>query len=261
MIFSKKRLIGVYAVLYVLVGSAYAIAWMNGAFSQLKINGLNVSRKTVFNNPMSEYETQAAVARIYQNTVWEVIFQKNRFRKKYRNASVEERDIILNEAKVYLMKTMKEKMIPLWLTTDYDYNGMTEVPRRGSIACGYLVYTFVKHLGFQIDRMKLAQSAAYKAIRSLTTKQDRFFIEPSNDPQKSLEERIKSIGYGIYIIGLDFHTGFIINDGKGVRFFHSQERYVTVEPVNWSRAIEKGASRGIYVGRLFNDQMMKRWID
>lgn len=32
---------------------------------------------------------------------------------------------------------------------------------------------------------------------------------------------IKKSGYGLYIAGLDFHTGFIYNDGKEVYFSHS----------------------------------------
>jgi hypothetical protein len=141
--------------------------------------------------------------------------------------------IKLNKQKLYatwssLSKTTKEKIfaeavtstiVPAWIGTPWDFNGTTETPQQGNIACGYFVTTVLRDAGLGIARVKLAQCASEQMITSLV--QSKYISHFSN---KTIEDFINSIqkqGYGLYIVGLDNHTGFIYNDGKDVYFIHS----------------------------------------
>ena len=56
------------------------------------------------------------------------------------------------------------------------------------------------------------------------------------------------------VVGLDFHTGFIIKNGTGAYFFHSNyinRRGVTLEPLETSAAF--GASKAFVMGMLNTD--------
>jgi hypothetical protein len=67
---------------------------------------------------------------------------------------------------------------------------------------------------------------------------------------------------GVYVIGLDFHTGFIVNDGTENWFIHSNyigRKGVTREPVSTSAALN--ASKTKWLVSLTQDQdFLQRWL-
>jgi hypothetical protein len=86
-----------------------------------------------------------------------------------------------------LPKTAKEKVftdavtetiIPAWIGTAWDFNGITETPQKGNIACGYFVTTVLRDAGLPIARVKLAQCASGQMITSLV--QSKYISHYSN---------------------------------------------------------------------------------
>jgi hypothetical protein len=127
------------------------------------------------------------------------------------------------EKRSRLIKTICDSMIPCWYGTPWNFYGTSETPGKGTIACGYFVTTIVRDAGLTNQRIKLAQVASEEMIKTLCEKStiERF----SN---KSIDEfvlAIKKMGTGLYITGLDNHTGFIYNDSLEVYFIHAS--YIT----------------------------------
>ena len=147
-----------------------------------------------------------------------------------------------------------------WENTPWDFNGTTTIPKKGSIACGYFVTTMLRDMDLKINRVKLATCASSIMMKSLVPNQKLknlsfFSYDRFNDS-------IKSMGKGIYIIGLDFHTGFIVNDGKENWFIHSNyinRKGVVKETVIDSKALR--ASKTRWMVTLTGDPgFVKRWV-
>ena len=107
-----------------------------------------------------------------------------------------------------------------WVGTPWAYSGTTQVPRQGSIACGYFVTTTLRAAGKDIDRVRLAQAASEKMILKVTPLES---IRRYRDrPLAEVLDGLRAQGEGYYIVGLDSHTGFLKVDRSGaVVFIHS----------------------------------------
>jgi len=118
-----------------------------------------------------------------------------------------------------LLNNIRDSLFVCWYGTEWDFNGITEEPGRGKIACGYFVTTILRDMGVAVNRIKHAQCASEEMIRAVCIKNSirRF----SNEGISSFIEKIKLDGIGLYIVGLDFHTGFILNDGEDIYFLHA----------------------------------------
>jgi hypothetical protein len=112
-----------------------------------------------------------------------------------------------------------EQMYPYWIGTHWNFNGISETPGDGSIACGYFVTTMIRDMHYPINRVKLAQCASEEMIQALV---DENNIRRYNLVENALMfEKVRAQGENLYIIGLDNHTGFIYNDGENIYFIHS----------------------------------------
>lgn len=73
---------------------------------------------------------------------------------------------------------------------------------------------------------------------------------------------IKSYGKALFIAGLDFHTGFIMNDGNEVWFIHSNyimKAGVMKEKVKESLALKSSKTR--YITCLSNNEkFLRSWL-
>ena len=141
-----------------------------------------------------------------------------------------------------LLKSVCDSLLPCWYGTPWDFNGTTKLPQKGSIACGYFVTTILQDIGLQLNRNKLSQCPSSILI-------ERTCLNISRYSNKSLEHfvnEIKKKGFGLYITGLDYHTGFIYNDGTDVYFIHSSYYFpkrVIREKAIQSRALKNSNFR------------------
>ena len=116
-----------------------------------------------------------------------------------------------------------EALYPFWLGTRWNFSGKSETPGEGSIACGYFVTTVVRDMHFDIPRIRLAQCASEEMIKTLvdSTQISRY----SGDQNEVMLKSIAAKGRNLYIVGLDSHTGFLLNDGNESWFIHSSGRF------------------------------------
>ncbi len=179
--------------------------------------------------------------------------------QSYKNSS--NKSETLNQIRNKFTKHLLEEIIPQWYGTKWSFDGYSEIPKSGSIACGYFVSTTLRDVGFNINRYKLAQKAPYheaKVIACGTT------IETLQD--KSKEELkayfIKNKKDGLYFIGLDFHVGFILKENQNVYFIHSNylnNSGPTKEKIDDSKVMKSSVYHFCHITH--NDVLLKKWLN
>jgi hypothetical protein len=179
---------------------------------------------------------------------------------RFQAASFVERRGLLGEARTLLTRSIQDGLFPAWYGTAWDFNGTTEVPRQGKIACGYFVSTVLRDAGYKVERVRLAQQASENIILSLTT--DPFVRRFRRVAIGDFVSAVKEWGPGIYIVGLDVHVGFIVNTGDEVYFIHSS--YVDPYTVVKEKAVESRilvSSNYRVLGKVFaDDRFISNWL-
>ena len=186
--------------------------------------------------------------------------EKNQLYGNYKSANKKEKTALINKAKTLYIEQISNHIFPYWYGTKWDFNGTTQTPQQGKIACGYFVTTILEDIDFPLNRVSLACMASEEMIKNLT--QSKYIYHISNTSISAFESKIKDIGKGIYIVGLDKHTGFILYDEKGVFFIHSGGRFpchVRKEKIKESPTIVK--SKYKVVGKISDDeQFILKWL-
>jgi len=163
-------------------------------------------------------------------------------------------------AQEYLTTMLVDTIFPYWIGTTWDFNGHTDDPLVGEIACGYFVSTTIRHLDVKINRYKVAQKAASDIITELC---DASSISKFNSMEK-LENHLSAVKDNeLFIIGLDYHVGFIYRKDGESYFAHSnyeELKGVEIVPVENCFALE---SSNYYVLGSFteNAELAKNWLD
>ena len=121
------------------------------------------------------------------------------------------------------------QIIPYWYGTTWSFEGHTDVPKKGEIACGYFVSTTLKHMGVNINRYRLAQQNPVNEAKSLALNSPVIKIS-----EASSIENIKKINTvlkeGIHFIGFGYnHVGFVLKKNNQLFLIHSN--YINSEGV------------------------------
>ena len=149
-----------------------------------------------------------------------------------------------------------DSVFPCWYGTVWDFNGYTDKPGEGLIACGYFVSTPLKHMGFNLNRFKVAQQYSHSIVNTLCTD-----IRDIQGYDKTLEH-LKKSRTGLYIVGLDNHVGFISVENEGIFFIHSSyvdPGCVLRENVE-SSAVFQYSKRFVIGNFSGNAAILKKWL-
>ncbi|MGV3631190.1 MAG: hypothetical protein ACO1O6_08285 [Bacteroidota bacterium] len=179
--------------------------------------------------------------------------------EKYAAADSANQKKVLADAKKQLFTLITGDLIPCWYGTKWDFNGTTETPGQGSIACGYFVTTVLRDAGIRLNRYTYAQMASEAMILRLTSKVRRF----SNADKATVERYIRQTPYGIFIAGLDNHTGFIIKTKDSIHFVHSVA-YEDVDGVvsqELDEATIFNLSQYKILGEILHEDMVRHWLE
>jgi len=176
--------------------------------------------------------------------------------RRYQNA--EDRVDAILAARREVERAVVEELLPAWLGTTWDFYGTSQVPGEGTIACGYLVSTVLEHAGFAVERVHMAQQASEYIIRSLAP--ERVIHRFRHGDTTRVVAAVRGLGNGVYLIGLDYHVGFLVVAGDEVTFCHSSylpPGVAVCAPAATDPAMESGYH---VVGRLFEEGMMRAWL-
>ena len=200
-------------------------------------------------------------ARDYKDVVAKLEAERVNLYLRYQQAaSSAQQAAIVAEARTIVTGSIYKEIFPSWYGTPWDFNGTTEVPQQGKIACGYFVSTVLRDAGWRVQRVRLAQQASENIILSLTT--DPYVRRFRRVPIGDFVSAVKKWGPGLYVVGLDIHTGFIVNTGSEVYFIHSS--YVEPYMVVREKAIESkilAASNYRVLGSITSDALLiEKWL-
>lgn len=199
--------------------------------------------------------------RTYQEKLAAIAERREELRRDLERAqNGRERADVLEISRREFTRAMFEDIMPEWLGTDWDFNGTTQTPRVGKIACGYFVSTTLLHAGLRVERIRLAREASENIIKTLTG--EKHIRRFSRSPLAAFVEKLTACGDGLYVVGLDFHVGFIVvRDGR-VFFVHSQgtaPRKVVLENALASPVLND--SRYRVIGKISDDDaLIEKWL-
>jgi hypothetical protein len=201
----------------------------------------------VQNQPISYIDFKAKIAG-----------QKRKFADEY--SRLHNTKILLDKTCEYWVNNLSKDMYNYWQGTAWDFNGTTTIPKNGTIACGYFVNTILQDMGCKINRIKLSICPSSVMMKSLVPGQS--LINLSALSYTDFCEKVFFMGKGVYIIGLDFHTGFIVHDGTKAWFIHSNyigRKGVTKEPILHAQALQASKTRWM-VSLTGDKRFIKNWL-
>ncbi len=203
--------------------------------------------------------TLHATPRSYEACKARILVQRDSMATRYQAADASARAALVASARKLILNTISKELFPAWMGTPWDFNGVTQKPREGMIACGYFVTTVLRDAGFGVERAKLAQQASLKIIQVLCPRADIKDYGGIDVPE--LVRRMGTLPQGLYIVGLDIHTGFITNGPKTVDFIHAS--YGTPRVVVHEQALKSqvlAQSKRFVLGRVDNDVLLTKWL-
>ena len=170
-----------------------------------------------------------------------------------------ERAAVLQDAREAARKRIVGEVFPPWFGTRWDFNGVSQTPGEGTIACGYFVSTVLRDAGFKVERVRLAQQASENIVRTLSPPDAiRTFRNQTPD---DVIEALRAGEDGLFAVGFDYHVGFVVKEGETVTFCHSS--WINSGGVACEDPASTGAWYSTYyvVGRLFDDPMLIAWLE
>ena len=185
---------------------------------------------------------------------------------KYASANQTEKKQLILEARKVLTNMLVGEVFTAWYRTRWDFNGVTQTPGQGEIACGYFVTTTLRDIGIKLNRVKWAQQASVKMIRKFCPQESIKVIY--NKPIKESSDYLKAQGEGVYLVGLDRHVGYVIveksrdTDELKMAFVHAdyydRARGVTSEVIEGNNPLNDSKYR--MVGKLFSEAHVIAWL-
>lgn len=178
--------------------------------------------------------------------------------KEYELGDAFGKDSLLKNTQNLLFDILHSEIFPAWYGTKWDYNGTSEIPKEGKIACGYFVTTTLRDLGFDFNRYQLAQLPSESMILKLTSKVKRF----SNTENEEVWNYFTQFSTGIFIVGLDSHAGFILKTKDSIKFIHSV-LYQDIDGVSAQDLKSENLfnlSSYKIIGEILTDEMLIKWL-
>lgn len=197
----------------------------------------------------------------YKQQLQAVATRRQALARQFRNShTAASRRKCLRQAQILLVASLDSTIWPAWYGTPWTFYGHTETPQRNSIACGYFVTTTLRDSGLQLKRVLLAQQASEVIIRNLTT--EAHIQRYRGVEQQDFVRRVRKLGEGLYVVGLDNHVGFLrVKPDGSVSFIHSSYVWragVVQEPAQTSVAL---VSQYRVVGKISaDDALLKAWL-
>lgn len=206
------------------------------------------------------YELNSDSLHDYKTVLALIINQRIYWQGKYaQEVSPKGKDSILVLAGKDLENSLVQGVFPFWYGTPWDFNGISNVPGEGQIACGYFVSTTLKHVGFSLNRYKVAQQSSKRACEIFARGEKVLRISPAD--VEALKLKLENLEPGLYCVGLDYHVGFLLKRKDRYFFIHSTyfgADGVVIEPIETSPAFY---SQTYYMSPITtNKVLIKDWL-
>lgn len=197
----------------------------------------------------------------YQATLRSFAARRAGLAAEYRQAPTPAaRKECLQRARTLFLTALDSTIFPAWEGTPWAFYGQSWQPRSGTIACGYFVTTTLHDAGLRLQRTLLAKQASEVIIKNLTA-EDYIYRYRGLDQQEFVRQ-VQALGPGLYVLGLDFHAGFLrVHDNGAVQMVHSSylgPATVTREAADSAEALD---SKYRVVGKVSaDDALLRAWL-
>jgi hypothetical protein len=152
-----------------------------------------------------------------------------------------------------------QRLFDAWIGTAWGRGApQAREPRRGHINCGTFVGRMLEHAGFNVAVRKLQRQPASLIIRSLAPAKQ--IKRLGHRPVERFVSGVEEMGPGLYLIGLDYHIGFLLLHEGRLRFIHASyyKGKVIDEPA--AESVDIRWSRTRVVGKLLTPWLLRKWL-
>jgi hypothetical protein len=152
-----------------------------------------------------------------------------------------------------------EALTSYWLGTRWALGSPQPTkPQKGKVNCGTFVGRVLNDAGFQVRVKKLQRQPSQLIIKSFVGgKRVRKF---SKAPMKKFLSSVREMGPGLYIIGLDFHVGLLLQTEDDLRFIHASFETETVVNESAASAMPITSSQYRVVGKILSPANIRSWL-
>ena len=170
-----------------------------------------------------------------------------------------EREAVIAEARSFL-ETALPDLMSCWLGTPWDFNGTSENPGEGKVACGYFVATVLRDAGFKVNRYRLAKEPSENILLTFLPRSD--LDRRVGVSYEGYAEELRKFQSGVRIVGLDTHVGFMVSGPDGFRFVHSSgsQPWCVVDESEQEAEVLKRSNYRIHGSITDNPEVMRRWL-
>lgn len=189
--------------------------------------------------------------------------------KAYAQAAGEQKAAIRAKARARVLAFLDTTVFPSWMGMQWGLGRNSTATRPFEdgmvVGCSYFVTSVLQNAGLKLsNRYHFAQAPALHIQRSLAPRKADLHIYYS-EPADKITRRIKALGAGLYIIGLNNHVAFVrVRDDGAVRLIHASytdDQVVIDEPFAAAAAIHNSRKAGYFVTPVFqDDRLIDHWL-
>ena len=171
---------------------------------------------------------------------------------------------IIDSASKYITNTLINRIIPHWYGMFWDFSGYSAIPQHGSVGCSYFVSNTLLHMGFNVNRYKLAQQGPENEAKSIDinykhyVSKDELPLGEANN--KLINEILQNNKDGLYFVGISNHVGYLLVHKKELFFIHSNYGELSVM-LEYAKTSEEFADYQYFVAQItYNNDLIKKWL-
>lgn len=228
--------------------------------SEARVNAIFFHEDAHADVPDSVLLTQDSIPRFPSGIPYFTLLKQLKQKRQQLKSTMIANQIDFQKVQLEFERQLVQEIFPHWYGTAWNFNGYTNRPNQGKIACGYFVSTTLLHSGLPIDRYKLAQKSPGEEANMLAYGKQ---VKQLNGLDSLLIcMRDSTTKAGVYFVGLDQnHVGFLLKR-KQLWFIHSaynEPAVVRVEMASTSSVLF--AYDKFYIVELStNPNLLRTWL-
>jgi hypothetical protein len=168
----------------------------------------------------------------------------------------------LDSVRMAFTAAIVASIIPYWYGTHWSFEGHTESPRVGDIACGYFVSTTLLHAGLNLNRYRLAQQNPQTEATMLALGSPVRVIQ-SDNPDTLLARCERELREGLYFIGLgEGHVGYLYKKQGELISIHADytSPNICVAAQPFDASIYRAFGTFYIADITWNDRLVRYWL-
>jgi hypothetical protein len=171
-------------------------------------------------------------------------------------------NVNMDSVRKYFTTAFVEGIFPYWYGTPWSFDGHTDKPMQGEIACGYFVSTTLLHVGLNLNRYKLAQQSPENEAKTIAMTKEATVLH-SRNPDSTKIKLNAMLKEGLYFVGLGSgHVGYLYKKSDQLMAIHSNymppNKYVLAQKFDTS--VYRGFDTFYIADITWNDDLLKAWL-